>query len=180
MKVLLADSPDEFLLRDGLTRQVQPLGLAYVGAALARRHDVRFLLPDTRAYRGDDPWGEIARAIAAESPDVVGLTAVTATYPAACRLARLVKEIDASIPVVLGGAHASADPVAAADGEPAVDFVVRGEGEETMARLVDALDASRRGRGLDWTQVPGLLWRDPIIHKLLSNRTQAGGPVGFP
>ena len=167
MKVLLADPPDAFLRGDGLTRQVQPLGLAYVGAALARRHDVRFLLPDTRAYRGDDPWGEIAGAIAAESPDVVGLGAVTATFPAACRLARLVKEIDPSVPVVLGGAHASAEALGAARREPAIDFVVRGEGEKVMARLVDALDAGATGQAGEWAEIPGLLWRgraDGSIH----------------
>ena len=43
------------------TRPVQPLGLGYVGSFLSANHDVRFLLPDTRAYVGDDPWSELRR-----------------------------------------------------------------------------------------------------------------------
>lgn len=82
---------------EGHTRQVQPLGLGYVGAAIADQHDVRFLLPDTRSYTGDDPWGGIARAVADEAPDVVGLTSVTADYPAAARLAAVIKAVDPEI-----------------------------------------------------------------------------------
>ena len=102
MKVLLADPPQLFLEGRGLTRQVQPLGLGYIGAYLARDHDVRFLLPDTAAYEGDDPWNELRGAITREAPDLVGLTCVTATYGSARKLASIVKSVDRSIVTVLG------------------------------------------------------------------------------
>ena len=38
--------------------------------------------------------------------------------------------------------------------EPAIDFIVRGEGEETVVRLVTAL---KRGQGLE--EVPGIVFR---------------------
>ena len=105
--MLLAEPPRLFAGGEGHTRQVQPLGLGYVGAAIADEHDVRFLLPETRSYTGDDPWGEISRAVADEAPDVVGLTSVTADYPAAVRLAALVKAVDPDICVLLGGPRCS-------------------------------------------------------------------------
>jgi hypothetical protein len=94
LRVLLAQPPRLFAQGEGNTCQVQPLGLGYVGAAIAAEHDVRFLLPDTRSYTGDDPWAEIAVAIADEAPDVIGLTAVTADFPAAARFAELAKAVD--------------------------------------------------------------------------------------
>jgi anaerobic magnesium-protoporphyrin IX monomethyl ester cyclase len=161
MKVLLVDPPDLFLAGAGQTRQVQPLGLGYIGAVLASDHDVRFLLPDTCPYLGTDPWAELARVVRDEAPDLVGLTAVTATYPSAARFAELVKGVDPEIPVVLGGVHASTLPAEALAGAPAVDFVVRGEGEETLRELAGALEASRAGRArFDPGAIAGLHYRD--------------------
>lgn len=148
--MLLADPPQMFLAGDGLTRHVQPLGLGYLGAVLAADHDVRFLLPDLRAYRGTDPWGELARAIEAEAPDLLGITAVTATYPAAARLAAVARAVRPELTIVLGGTHASADPRGALRGAPAVDFVVQGEGERTLLAMANGAEP----RGL-----PGVAWR---------------------
>jgi radical SAM superfamily enzyme YgiQ (UPF0313 family) len=150
VKVLLADPPQLFLDGSGVTRQVQPLGLGYIGACLQPDHDVRFLLPDTRKYEGDDPWGELDQVIRDEQPDLVGLTAVTATYPSARRFAARIKAVNPEITVVLGGVHASTEPEAALLGAPGVDFVVRGEGERTLCELAD---------GHSPESVPGLFWR---------------------
>ena len=159
MKVLLAEPPQLFLEGIGHTRQVQLLGIGYIGAALATEHDVRFLLPDTRSYVGREPWAEIERAIVDEAPDVVGITAVTANYPAASVLASLVKRVDEEICVVLGGVHASTEPVAALTGAPDVDFVVRGEGELTMLELVRQIEARGVG-GVRPDTIAGLYWRE--------------------
>ncbi len=157
--MLLAEPPELFLQGMGHTRQVQPLGLAYVGAALAAEHDVRFLLPDTRTYLGDDPWGEIEATIRSEAPDVVGITAVTASYSAAATMAEVVKSVSADIVVVLGGVHASTEPAAALSGAPHVDFVVQGEGEVTMVEL---LRRGQNGGALAHPEtVAGLYWRGP-------------------
>jgi anaerobic magnesium-protoporphyrin IX monomethyl ester cyclase len=156
-RVLLADPPQMFLAGDGLVRHVQPLGLGYLGAVLAGRHDVRFLLPDIRAYRGADPWGELARAIVDESPDLLALTALTATFPAAARLAEVAKQVRPELVVVLGGTHASADPRYALGAAPQADYAVRGEGEGPIVAIADALSERR----LDPATIPGLTWRTP-------------------
>ena len=158
MKVLLAEPPQLFLTGQGHTRQVQPLGLGYIGAALAPEHDVRFLLPDARSFTGDDPWGEIELALRREAPDVVGITAVTANYPGAVALAAVVKLIDPRICVVLGGVHASTEPIDALVGAPDVDFVVRGEGELTMLELLRVIEREGVG-GVHGQAVAGLYWR---------------------
>lgn len=146
MKVLLVDPPELFLRGLGHTRQVQPLGLAYVGAAVADLCEVRFLLPDTRAYTGDDPWTELVDTIEAEAPDLLGLTAVTATFAAAAELARRVRARLPSLPIVLGGVHASTLPAQSLDDAPAIDLLVAGEGEATFRALVQSLAKGWRGR----------------------------------
>ncbi len=138
MRVLMVDPPAMMLDASGLTRQVEPLGLAYVASALAAEHDVRLLLPDTRSYTGPDPWGEIASAVAGEAPDVVGITVVTAALPASARLVELVRGLDRDVRVVLGGAHPTADPLGALEATGA-DFAVAGEGEDATNELLRAL-----------------------------------------
>ncbi len=159
MRVLLIDPPQEFLRCRGQARCVQPLGLGYVGAYLEKHgHEVRFLLPDTRSYIGDDPWGELRAAVLAEAPDVVGMTAVTASYPAARRMATEIKALLPQTTVVLGGTHASSNPVRSLLDAPDVDFVVAGEGEETMRELLEVLALGRGVEAPD--KIAGLVWRD--------------------
>ena len=61
MKVLLVDPPQLFLEGNGSTRQVQPLGLAYVGAATA---PIRF----ARVSEADK-----ARIFAGNVSDILGV-----------------------------------------------------------------------------------------------------------
>jgi anaerobic magnesium-protoporphyrin IX monomethyl ester cyclase len=157
MKVLLIDPPELFLRGDGTTRQVQPLGLAYVGAAIDDVATVRFLLPDTRSYVGLDPWGELLAAVAAQAPDLIAFTAVTATFPTAARFAAEIKARWPKLPIVLGGVHASTMPEQALRDAPAVDFVVRGEGEAPMRELVAAFDS---GQIRHPETIAGLQWLD--------------------
>jgi len=82
----------------------------------------------------------VALALKRLSPGLVGISAHTETYPNALRIAELVKIHDPSIPVVMGGPHASILPVdvlAHSD----VDFVVIGEGERTAIELAGALES---------------------------------------
>src|SRR5512134_849045 len=127
---MLVDPPEVFLEGNGGTRSVLPIGLGYLAAVLRPHHDVTMLLPDARAYAGDDPWGEIVRAIVDWRPDVVGISGVTATFPAAKRLASLLHDELPDVPVVLGGVHATFRPEEAARAR-GVRAVVAGEGEVT-------------------------------------------------
>jgi len=154
MKVLLIDPPVSFLSGTGTLRHMLPMGLGCVGAALHEAgHEVRLLLPDLRAYTGDDPWGEIRRAVAAENPDVVGLTGMS---PCAAAMERVVAEVRAAlgpeVPLVVGGQHAMSWPRGVA-AWPGVTCVVRGEGDDAMLGLVEGW---RRG-SFDPTTVPGVV-----------------------
>lgn len=163
MKVLLVDPPSVFLEADGRASQLQPLGIASVGAVLSAEHDVRFLLPDTRSYTGEDPWAEIRGAIIAEAPDVIGITAVTAKYPMAVEIARIAKSVDLEIVTVLGGVHATSCYGQVLE-QRHFDFVIRGEGEYTLLELVRTLEAQKTEL---FCEIPGLCFNGaagPVVN----------------
>jgi anaerobic magnesium-protoporphyrin IX monomethyl ester cyclase len=129
-----------------------PLGLTYVaGALVAAGEDVRIVdavaeAPEkhTRYFRGY-LVGLRFDEIAARVPDdtaVVGITALfTHEWPAITQLIEAIKRRLPDVPVVVGGEHVTSMPELCLLTSK-VDYLVLGEGEETMVELVDAL---RRG-----------------------------------
>jgi anaerobic magnesium-protoporphyrin IX monomethyl ester cyclase len=116
-----------------------PLGLGYLAAVLETHgHTVAIfdlgLDPST-------PLDKDVVHIAAFGPDLVGVTAMTNNYHSAEQLIAQVKG-RLGCPVVLGGPHATIFPQRLA-ADPAIDYVVYGEGEETMVALVQALEAAQ-------------------------------------
>lgn len=92
----------------------------------------------------------IAREVAQEQPDLVGISSLFSPYyREVLRCAEVIKK-KLSCPVVIGGSHVSAVPELMLK-NPAVDWVIRGEGERP---LVELIKARLQGRG--FRQVPGL------------------------
>lgn len=84
---------------------------------------------------------DIVSVMEAYRPDYVGTTAVTASYPAAVELLAAAKAADPAIVTIIGGIHTNFLWQECLEGEPAVDVVVRGEGEETLPELLMVLDS---------------------------------------
>jgi len=114
-----------------------PLGLAYIAAVLEREgHRVRV---HDFGLNPKAPLEEEIAAVQRFAPDLVGITAMTNTYHSAWETARLIKErIGCSI--VIGGPHATVFPDRVVR-EPCFDYLVYGEGEETMLELVRLLNS---------------------------------------
>ncbi|MCM2423508.1 RiPP maturation radical SAM C-methyltransferase [Streptomyces sp. RKAG293] len=97
----------------------------------------------------------MADRIVAAEPDVVGFTSTFQQNTAALAAAKYVKRMAPHIRIVMGGANCDG-----AQGEsvhrnfPFVDFVIRGEGEQTFPALLTALQEDT-----DLTKVPGLCHR---------------------
>lgn len=105
---------------------------------------------------GDHPlWQEARKVIAEFNPDLVGLSAFTTFAASAFHMASISKKVAPQCPVVLGGPHASAKAAEALRVCPDIDFVVRGEGEETLQELIRALEG---GSG-DFSGIHGLSYR---------------------
>ncbi len=85
----------------------------------------------------------------------VGVTSMTGRQIAyGLELSREVRQLAPAVPVVWGGIHASMLP-AETLGADCVDYVVVGEGEETVVELADALRD-----GGDVSGVPGVYYKD--------------------
>ncbi|HSB34407.1 MAG TPA: cobalamin-dependent protein, partial [Nitrospirota bacterium] len=100
-------------------------------------------------------YDDIARRIEDERPDVVATTAFTAEIVEALKVLKLAKEIDPLIITVIGNVHPTfCYEELLRDASSPIDYIVRGEGEETMVELMDALSA-----GGDPRKVKGLAFR---------------------
>jgi anaerobic magnesium-protoporphyrin IX monomethyl ester cyclase len=97
---------------------------------------------------------EIARKIEADRPDYVATSCITSTYPDGLEMLKAAKA--AGTRTIIGGVHPSFmwRETLEEEGRP-VDYVVRGEGEETLVQLLAALRD-----GGDLSRVSGIAWRD--------------------
>ena len=86
--------------------------------------------------------------------DFFGFSTVCSSYPVTLRIAAEVKRAHPQSAVVLGGPQASVVDVSTLRAYPSIDLVVRGEAEQTLPDLVDALAGNR-----PLAAIPGITFR---------------------
>jgi len=150
-RVALINSP---LLKGGYHHRIYlGIGLPYLAAVLEKnKHEVEVI--DCEALEMDHE--KLRAKLASLEPNVVGITATTATIQAALVSARVAKEACPTATVVLGGPHATFMDEQILSENSEVDVVVRGEGEQTLIELVDVISKSNP-KGLD--EVAGITFR---------------------
>lgn len=129
-----------------------PISLGYVAASLAS-HDITSVICEISGVTALTDR-EIAGFILKFKPSVVGLAVYQVNIRLAVQLAKLVKECDPSIVVAIGGPQATFMPGTALTQMPAVDVIVRGEGEIVLPELVVCLE-----QGGDLSTVKGIAFR---------------------
>ena len=96
--------------------------------------------------------------LAALQPDIVGTTAITPAIYEAEEVLRIASEVVPNALRVLGGIHATFMFRQVLEEAPWIDVIVRGEGEEIMTALAQAV---RDGRyPADRRRIKGLAFRD--------------------
>jgi anaerobic magnesium-protoporphyrin IX monomethyl ester cyclase len=88
------------------------------------------------AFPDSPEWRKMIADLSRIKPRVVGITVTTPQYDLAILLARVVREQNPDVPVIVGGVHPSALPEETL-AEPEFDVVVYGEGELTAIELMD-------------------------------------------
>jgi len=85
-------------------------------------------------------WDELRDVLSDTKPDLAGISVFTTKIAAALRTTAIIKSIDKSIPVVMGGPHPSVKADELLRINPHVDFAVRGEGEIPFLELIQAIE----------------------------------------
>jgi radical SAM superfamily enzyme YgiQ (UPF0313 family) len=135
MKIILVN-PSQQHIYGKLKPPVQMhMGLAYIAAILKKNHyDVSIVDMDADGLSEE----KFCKRLKHEKPDVVAITVTTPTLSSSLKVARAVKKTLSNAYVIFGGMHPSIMPkevIAYQD----VDFVIKGEGEETFIELLSVL-----------------------------------------
>jgi anaerobic magnesium-protoporphyrin IX monomethyl ester cyclase len=129
-----------------------PLGLASLAAYL-KKSNIEADIVDCYASPMSDPF--IRDYLTKHKPAFIGLSCTTSSFLDGVRIAALAKIIEPRIKTVFGGPHVSALKTSIIKDFPQVDFIVVGEGEETLKEL---LECDGETEGL--SRLPGIVYRD--------------------
>ncbi len=160
MKVVLVDPPTshEQIYGDWDLSEMDtccpPLGLLHI-ASFVREHGHTPHVLDLSARK----WtlAQAVRFVEKADPGVVGISAKTVNVHNAAELAERLRLAGFDRPIVLGGAHVTAVPVATLKRFPAFDIGVLGEGELTFLELL-----TRYQRGEPVADVAGIAYRSGL------------------
>jgi radical SAM superfamily enzyme YgiQ (UPF0313 family) len=142
--------------------KVPNLGLCSIAAHLTD-HEVR-IVDLVLVHTNIRSW--LKNFLAGFHPSLIGISSMSFQYTSALEVMSICREVAPGARIVLGGYHASLAYAQLAEGNSApFDFLVRGEGEQAVSALVEALEGSR-----DFDSVPGLSW--------LSNGAFIHNPTG--
>lgn len=146
-----------------------PLGLGYIASVLRQNDFTQVDLFDPEAENSS--FEEIENRIGKFSPEIVGLSFVTANYSSAQEIAKIIKKINPAILVIAGGIHASALPKETLLENPEIDLVVIGEGEYTFLEICKNLSIKKDINiisGIAYRKGKKILFTSPreLLHKL--------------
>lgn len=141
MKVVLAALNAKFIHTS--------LALRYLKAYCQNDFDI-----ELAEYTIKDPAINIVSDIFVRDPDVVGFSCYIWNIEETLRIVRMLRKIRPGISIVLGGPEVSYDTELWLERNPEIDFIVKGEGEETLHQLLSELAGDRKFHFL-----PGLAYR---------------------
>ncbi|MCX6746767.1 MAG: radical SAM protein [Candidatus Pacearchaeota archaeon] len=129
-----------------------PSGEMYLGAVLQRNNEeVRLIdlktfqkefLYETRGDPENEDYDYIIKdAISKFKPDLIGFGGlISGNFLDVLKFSKVTKNSFPEIPVVMGGAHASMYPNEILTNCPSIDWLVLGEGEDTLMQLIEKIE----------------------------------------
>jgi hypothetical protein len=117
-----------------------------------------YQLADNHDEEALDDFASVAACeIASVDAEIYGFGTICSGYPLTIRIARHVKSLRRESTIVFGGPQASVVSKQTLNAFPFVDFILRGEAEQTLPVLLEELMGHQR-----FNQVPGLTYRTPF------------------
>ncbi len=128
-----------------------PLYLVYLaGAAKEAEFDAEIYDAMTKKVG----YEEIKTKIEASKPDFVAVSSITCTLPDSIKVIELAKSVNPHITTIMGGVHPTFMYEEIFGLTDKVDYIIRGEGEVTIAELLTALENNR-----DLSKVKGIVYK---------------------
>jgi len=148
-----------------------PFGIAYLAAVLEEKGYEHVYLIDAvledydNVVKIEDDGNFIKFGLSDEgmiqktmsySPDIIGISSLFSSQTeCALTLARKLKENCPKVPIVMGGNHVSSISEMIIKNESYIDFVFEGEADYSFAQFLEKYFNEQ-----DYSNVPGLVWRD--------------------
>ena len=99
-------------------------------------------------------WNEVKKAIQDFDPSVIGITLKTQNFKSSTIVAKIAKEVNPDIIIVIGGAHATMNGDSVFEHKE-IDVSCIGEGETTIVELLKAFE-----NNTPLSSVNGIMFRD--------------------
>jgi radical SAM superfamily enzyme YgiQ (UPF0313 family) len=160
MNVLLLSMPDSFEHMPPVAIRMPNGALASLAGNVDSHH--RVAIADLILVQSS-VRSTIERLVREIEPDVVGMSVMTFQRATALAIAELLRTLRPSVRIAVGGYDPSLAP-GAYEGSRAIDFIVRGEGEQTLSELLRALESSESAApalSRPLAAIAGLSYRTP-------------------
>ena len=115
--------------------------------------------------RSHSIWKEVENSIKDYNPSVVGISAKTQNFVSASIVAKIAKEINPDIKVIVGGVHPTMNGSKVLDCKD-IDFLSIGEGEKTIVEILHALE-----KNTELNLVKGIVFKDN--GKIVNTKSQS-------
>ena len=153
MRILIVNPPHPAIGSRIPREQLPPLGLLSVGGPLIDAgHDVTLL----DAELGPLSYDDIVQRVIQHSPSVIliGHSGSTSAHPIVVELTKRFRQELPEVIIIYGGVFPTYHYHDILTHQPSIDFVIRGEGEATVTKLINTLE-----KGDDPATVQGIAFR---------------------
>lgn len=140
--------------------RIIPLGLMSISSYL-KKHGYHSIVKDLNLF-SNKSIDELAEILLQTEGEIYGFSVAAGTLHTALQLSRRIKEVAPEKIIVFGGPQATLTAEKLMSCFEYIDMVIRGEGEITFLRLLEALKTN------DLYSVDGLTWREK--QKIITNR----------
>ncbi|UCE36403.1 MAG: radical SAM protein [Thermoplasmata archaeon] len=168
-KILFVEPPKDYWFIMG--EYLPPPTVLLILAAYVERElpDMEIEILDCQAQ--EKTWEDIGKHVESFSPGIVSTSGFTCNAYACARVAEIAKKVNEDIVTVLGGLHFSQVPEESLSDFPEIDYIVRGEGEQTLVELIKTLRNGKNAKdvkGLSFTHNGNIIHTPdrPLIENL--------------
>ncbi|MGG3563439.1 DUF4080 domain-containing protein [Neobacillus rhizosphaerae] len=134
------------------------LNAKFIHTNLAIRYLKAYAAPEftiqLKEYTIKDPVMNIVSDLYQSKPAVIGFSCYIWNIEETLKVVNMLKKIDPSILIVLGGPEVTYDTLEWMEKHSEVDFIVIGEGEQTFKQLLTEIETNH-----DYRNVPGIAYR---------------------